>query len=78
MNAKLLISVSQVLAFALIALGAVGMLITFLYLWSSDLRDITGAGLGFVAGAVMLSSGVLALTVASLHGAHSDTPRNLP
>jgi hypothetical protein len=73
MNPKLLIAVSQLLAFALIVLGAVGMLITFLYLWSNDLRDITGAGLGFVAGAVMLSSGVLSLTVLSLHGACSDT-----
>ena len=59
-------SVSVALASTLVLLGSVGMLICFLFLWSSDMRDITGAGLGFVAGAVMLGSGSITLAVCSV------------
>ncbi|OYW75343.1 MAG: hypothetical protein B7Z37_13620 [Verrucomicrobia bacterium 12-59-8] len=65
MNPKLLSSLSLIFTFILVLLGAIGMLITFLFLWSSDVRDIAGAGLGFVAGAVMLGSGVVALAILS-------------
>jgi len=65
MNSTFLTSVAVVLASILVLLGALGMLITFFFLWSNDMRDITGAGLGFVAGAVMLGSGVVSLAVAS-------------
>ena len=63
MNPKLSNSLALVFAGILVLLGAIGMLITFLFLWSSDVRDITGAGLGFVPGAVMLGSGVVALAI---------------
>jgi len=53
------------LAIALMGFGAIGMLVCFLFLWSSDMRDITGAGLGFVAGAVMLGSGCISLALCS-------------
>lgn len=49
----------------LVVFGAVGMLICFMFLWSSDLRDITGAGLGFAAGAVMMGSGCISLAILS-------------
>jgi hypothetical protein len=52
-------------ATALVVFGALGMLICFMFLWSSDMRDITGAGLGFVAGATMLGSGCISLAIAS-------------
>ena len=65
MNNTFLSSVSVVLASILVLLGTVGMLITFFFLWSNDMRDIAGAGLGFVAGAVMLGSGVVSLAFAS-------------
>lgn len=59
-------TLSVALASALVLLGATGMLICFMFLWSNDMRDITGAGLGFVAGAVMLGSGCIALAICSL------------
>ena len=61
-------SASVALGIALIAFGAVGMLICFMFLWSSDLRDITGAGLGFVAGAAMLGAGNISLALAGMTG----------
>ena len=53
------------LATALVVFGSVGMLICFMFLWSNDLRDITGAGLGFAAGAVMMGSGCVSLAIMS-------------
>ncbi len=65
MHNTFLSSASVLLASILVLLGAMGMLITFFFLWSNDMRDIAGAGLGFVAGAVMLGSGVVSLALAS-------------
>ena len=53
------------LAVALVVFGAIGMLICFMFLWSNDIRDINGAGMGFIAGAAMLGSGCIALAICS-------------
>jgi hypothetical protein len=58
-------TLSVALASTLVLLGAIGMLICFMFLWSNDMRDIVGAGLGFVAGAFMLGSGCIALAISS-------------
>lgn len=65
MTSNFLSTLTVVLAAILIVLGSIGMIVTFMFLWSNDLRDITGAGLGFVAGAVMLGSGVISLGMIS-------------
>lgn len=59
-------TISIALGIALVAFGAAGMLVCFMFLWSSDFRDIVGAALGFVAGAVMLGAGSLTLAIGSL------------
>ena len=59
-------NISIALGTALVVFGAVGMLICFMFLWSADFRDITGAGFGFVAGAVMLGAGSMSLALCSL------------
>ena len=68
MNHKVPATISLVLGALLVLFGAVGMLICFLFLWSSDIRDITGAGLGFVAGSIMLGSGSIVLALLAFTG----------
>jgi hypothetical protein len=68
-------SSSMALGIALIAFGAIGMLICFMFLWSSDLKDIIGAGFGFLAGAVMLGAGSVSLALAGLSGCTQNNER---
>ena len=65
MNGSFLSMLSMMFAAILTVLASSGMIVTFMFLWSNDLRDITGAGLGFVAGAIILGSGVVSLAVIS-------------
>jgi len=50
----------------MLVLGAVGMTICFLFLWSSSHIDVMGAGMGFIAGATMMGSGLISLAIVSL------------
>jgi hypothetical protein len=59
-------SICIALGIALVGFGAAGMLICFVFLWSSDFRDIAGAGLGFVAGSVMIGAGSISLALCSI------------
>jgi hypothetical protein len=54
---------SLILGGALALSGAVGMFICFVFLWSTNMRDIVAAGFGFVAGAILLGSGSITLAV---------------
>jgi hypothetical protein len=51
------------LAGASILAGALGVAMSFLYLASASLADITAGTSGFVAGAVLIGSGVISLSV---------------
>ena len=78
MNHKVLATLSLVLGALLVLSGAVGMLICFMFLWSSDMRDITGAGLGFVAGSIMLGSGSIVLALLAFTGTPLKTGAPAP
>lgn len=62
----LLLQIFFVLSLALVVCGIAGMFVCFLYLSSADIRDITGAGLGFVAGAVFVGSGLISAILSLL------------
>jgi hypothetical protein len=61
-----------VLAALVLAAGALGMVLSFLYLASSSMADITAGTSGFVAGAVLIGSGLLSLTMLATRPASSD------
>jgi len=48
------------------------MLFSFIYLSSVTLTDIYAGASGFLAGAVMIAGGVIALTLLSTHRRHPD------
>jgi hypothetical protein len=52
-------------ALAFMGAGAIGMLASFHYLSLSDSRDIAAGAAGFVAGAVLLGSGLITLAILS-------------
>jgi hypothetical protein len=49
-------------ALAILA-GGMGMALSFLYMASASLADITAASAGFVAGSVLIGSGLVSLTL---------------
>ena len=55
-----------------IAAGALGMVLSFIYLASASMADIHAGTSGFLAGAVLISGGVVALTLLSTHGHRTD------
>lgn len=70
MNINLIKTVTTVFSLLLIGLGALGMIISFVFMWSYGMKDIVGAGFGFIAGAIMLSSGVISLSI--IANAHKE------
>ena len=52
-------TLAVIMAFA----GAVGMAMSFLYLASASLADITAGTSGFVAGAIFMAAGLISLTM---------------
>ena len=52
-----------ILSAGVILLGAAGMVLSFLYLASSSMADITAGTSGFVAGSVLIGSGLVSLTM---------------
>jgi TRAP-type C4-dicarboxylate transport system permease small subunit len=42
--------------------GLIGMGICFLFIWSSSQIEVMGAGMGFITGAIMIGSGLIALS----------------
>jgi len=53
----------KLLAGLSIAAGAVGMPMSFLYLASASMADITAGTSGFVAGAILIGAGLISLSV---------------
>lgn len=60
---KTLIGFVMIASFAMIFLGAIGMLISFLFMWSLHFVDVMGAGMAFIAGSIMMASGLVSLAV---------------
>jgi hypothetical protein len=58
-------TVSLVLSVLAIAVGGLGMAMSFLYLASRSMADITAGTSGFIAGAVLIASGVISLAILS-------------
>jgi hypothetical protein len=56
---------SIALGLALLAFGALGLLISLVFVFSTDARDVLGAAMGFVAGSVMLGAGSITLAICS-------------
>ena len=61
----------RILAGLSVLAGALGMPMSFLYLASRGMEDITAGASGFVAGAILIWSGVMSLSML----ASSDTRR---
>lgn len=45
--------------------GAAGLVLSFIFLASADMRDITAGTSGFVAGSVLIGSGLISLSLVS-------------
>jgi hypothetical protein len=66
-------AVCLVLSSVAIVAGIVGMPASFLYLASRDIRDITAGTSGFVAGAVLVGSGLISLAILSTRNTESNS-----
>ena len=73
-------SICTVLSGLSIMAGGIGMVMSFGYLASASMADITAGTSGFIAGAVLIGSGLLSLallvTVAQIHGKQVQTGGN--
>jgi hypothetical protein len=45
------------------AAGILGMLFCFLFLWSTNMKDLVGAGFPFLGGAILTGMGLLSLAI---------------
>ncbi len=59
-----------------VLLGAAGMAVSFSYLASASFEDITAGTSGFVAGSVLVGSGLVSLSM--LAGSNTDQSRAEP
>jgi hypothetical protein len=66
-----------VLAALAIVFGALGMFASFLYLASSSMADITAGTSGFVAGSILIGSGLISLTMIATHRNHGEKKESL-
>lgn len=60
---KIGVGVVVVLACILMLVGIIGMGICFLFIWSNNMIDVVGAGLGFICGAILIGSGLISIAV---------------
>ncbi len=63
MDSGSLRSVCLLLASGSILLGAAGMVLSFLYLASASMADITAGTSGFIAGSILIGSGLISLSI---------------
>lgn len=73
-NPNSLRPVCLVLAGLAMVAGALGMAMSFLYLASASMADITAGASGFVAGSVLIGAGLLSLTTLAAHGPKPPPP----
>jgi hypothetical protein len=50
-----------VLAVIFMIVGLIGMGMCFLFIWSENMVDVVGAGMGFICGAVLMGTGLISL-----------------
>jgi len=62
-----------VLGILAILAGGLGMAASFLYLASSRMADITAGTSGFVAGSILIASGLLSLTMLATRPARAES-----
>jgi small neutral amino acid transporter SnatA (MarC family) len=72
---KTLVGFVVVVSILMLVLGAIGMMISFMFMFSSNALDVAGGGLCFIAGSIMMASGLVSLAVVSLKakGKRSDS-----
>ena len=63
MSESFLAAVVRGLAAVAIACGAAGMGYTMVFLWSSNMEDLVGAGFPFVGASVLLAGGLVAMAL---------------
>lgn len=66
MNSQSLRFLCLVLSACAIGAGCLGMVASFLYLASSSMADITAGTSGFIAGSVLVGSGLISLTLLAI------------
>jgi hypothetical protein len=64
--------VCLILSSGALLLGAAGMVLSFLYLASSSMADITAGTSGFIAGSVLIGSGLISLTLLASRPAQAE------
>jgi len=57
------IGVVVALAGVFMLVGLIGMGICFLFIWSANMIDVVGAGMGFICGAVLMGTSLISLAV---------------
>ena len=63
---KTLVGFVAVVSILMLVLGAIGMTISFMFMFSANTLDVTGGGMCFIAGSIMMASGLVSLAVVSL------------
>jgi hypothetical protein len=59
--------IAKGLAVVSLVLGTLGMAMGFIYLAATSMADITAGTSGFMAGAILFGSGVIAISIISSH-----------
>jgi hypothetical protein len=73
MNASTFLrAICLILAVLVMVAGGSGMVLSFLYLASSSVADITAGTSGFIAGAILIGSGLLSLTTLATRPATAE------
>jgi hypothetical protein len=76
MNSPTFRIVCLVLAILTILAGGGGMAISFLFLAAGTIPDSTAGAAGFIAGSVMIGSGLISLTLLAAREEKGDPPSN--
>lgn len=60
---KVEIGIVVLLACIFMFVGLIGMGLCFLFIWSSSMIDVVGAGMGFICGSILMGTGLISLAV---------------
>ena len=52
--------------------GMFGMVFCFPFLWSAKIEDLIGAGIPFLAGAILFETGLIAISILNLYFDYAD------
>ncbi len=77
MDSTFLRSACLILSGLAILAGGLGMAMSFLYLASASMADITAGTSGFVAGSVLIGSGLVSLTMLATREAQAKQASDL-